>query len=386
MKRILILADYDLSAPFHYEAETVYNTGNHVFGKAICSYFSGLNAVIKTKDAVARLLRKDPDWCRRNFDVAVNYEACVFCALYNDSMRKKAALVRALGIPIYVIGAGIAARRPWLREGIFAYADAASDYLSAIYASGGAVAVRGRYSQEVCNRLGFPNVFVSGCGSIYYNGDDFQISNEKVSECAFKPAFNGYYVNDINPKWYDKYESVFIDQDIYYRALMFPSAVDTSELKKLYGSTFIKLYSTVRGIDGRLVTRQDFASWQYYLHMHGVNFSYGSRMHGNMAALISRIPCYLKVIDARTEEMADFYHLPNSLSLPFDEKRDSLYDLYAALDWTDFNQNYQRIFSRFREWLAQNDLPASFSGGGERGSCIVVLLGFKKSSRSYCRE
>lgn len=353
---------------------TLYNTGNNVFARAIVSYFYGENVTVMTRKEAEAALGVNRNWCRENFDVVITYEACLFSSHYRNDMHKMAAFFRRLAVPIYVIGVGVLAQRQSAVSFVDSFSESICDFMDSVYSSGGEITVRGEFTKDVCAHVGYGNVFVSGCGSLYYNGENFEISNTKVDRRDFVPILNGYYVNDINPRIFKRYpRSIFFDQDIYYRAIKYPGLVSASEVRRLSCRQLLELYSTLIGkrkndAEERLQTWQTVPQWQSAIERSGATFSYGSRMHGNMIALLTRVPAYLRVIDARTEELADFYKIPNSLKIDFDERKDSLYDLYLSLDWNEFNSNYRCILSRFSKWLDLKCLPNRIG----RNSAIIT--------------
>lgn len=94
----------------------------------------------------------------------------------------------------------------------------------------------------------------------------------------------------------------------------------------------------------------EFEKWSDFLKQNA-NFAYGQRIHGNIMALLAGIPAFVDVIDSRTREIAEFYHIPNSFDMPFNPKKDDLFELYQTLDFSDFNKNYKDKFTRFQGFL-----------------------------------
>ena len=100
----------------------------------------------------------------------------------------------------------------------------------------------------------------------------------------------------------------------------------------------------------------NYRMWVRQILDGGFNFSYGSRIHGNLIALQQRIPAYVELISARTREICDFYKIPNSASMPFPKRRKRLFDLYLACDYGAFNSNYAEKYKRFVEFLDSRGL------------------------------
>lgn len=68
-------------------------------------------------------------------------------------------------------------------------------------------------------------------------------------------------------------------------------------------------------------------------------------------ALLAGIPAFIDVIDSRTREIAEFYHIPNSFDMQFNPKKDDLFELYQSLDFSEFNENYKDKITRFQGFL-----------------------------------
>ena len=117
----------------------------------------------------------------------------------------------------------------------------------------------------------------------------------------------------------------------------------------------LRAYRT-KFIQNRARLFYDFDKWQEFL-CSNANFVYGQRIHGNIMGLLAGIPCFVDVIDSRTREIAEFYHIPNSFDMSFNPKKHDLYELYQSLDFSDFNANYKIKFARFKKFLSDNGLP-----------------------------
>ena len=109
--------------------------------------------------------------------------------------------------------------------------------------------------------------------------------------------------------------------------------------------------------NNRIKGSMHYQPWKNQIIEGKYNFSYGSRIHGNIIALQNNIPAFVKVHDSRTREIAEFYDIPNCMNIKFDEKCDSLYDLYSELDYTNFNKTYQKRYSDFKNFLDKEQIP-----------------------------
>ena len=192
-------------------------------------------------------------------------------------------------------------------------------------------------------------MFVSGCPSLYYMGENYEISEEKIERDNFRPALNGSYVSSIDRRIYEENPTaIFFDQGHYLSELYEPHRVTKYASHKY---PFVELYRESR-LDG------DMNYWLWSKRIRETcNFSYGTRIHGNIIALQNGIAAFVKVCDSRVRELVEFFNIPNSLNTKFDEKVDSLYDLYSQLNYREFMKTRERHFKEFSKWLREKEIP-----------------------------
>lgn len=351
MKRILFVTYIDLLKPIDFSNGVVNgnfrNSGDTVYFSAGMSYFMDLkNVTIMHKEKVIEKIKQDPDFAKKNFDIVITMVANIFSKFHRPNMLDMADFVKSLKVPVYILGAGCQSDINYSFDFLNDIKDEASLFLDSILNSGGDITLRGDFTKEALEKLGYKNLFVSGCPSLYLLGQEAHISNNKVSKENFKPMLCGGCVEDINKKIYRTYKSsVFFDQDVYLKYLYKPDKLKVSEILKTT-PLFLELYQNDR-IKGFL----NYYPWIREIIENSYNFSYGKRIHGNIIALQNNIPAFVKAHDSRTREIAQFYNIPNSFDIPFDETKDELYDLYKELDYTKFNETYKNRFNSFVDYL-----------------------------------
>ena len=90
--------------------------------------------------------------------------------------------------------------------------------------------------------------------------------------------------------------------------------------------------------------------WQDSFVREKISFSFGSRIHGNIMALLSGVPAVVVGFDSRTREMAEFYDIPCIQSFD-DIKPKNLYALYESLDYSKFNNSFEKKYDSFENFL-----------------------------------
>ncbi|MDO5323840.1 MAG: polysaccharide pyruvyl transferase family protein [Clostridia bacterium] len=102
-------------------------------------------------------------------------------------------------------------------------------------------------------------------------------------------------------------------------------------------------------------------SWIDFLAGHA-DFAFGSRIHGNLAALLAGVPALLISCDLRTRELARYHGLPfvAGEALRGDE---DVRELYAAADFSEPGRRHPENFRRFVDFLDANGIENIYSIG-----------------------
>ncbi|MGP9736654.1 hypothetical protein ACT3SQ_19135, partial [Brachybacterium sp. AOP42-C2-15] len=86
-----------------------------------------------------------------------------------------------------------------------------------------------------------------------------------------------------------------------------------------------------------------------------VGFSWGTRLHANMATLLAGRPALWVAHDARTIEATNALHLPAvTLSDALEMSTD---DMERSVDYTPMFDHLHAMFRRFNQFLGESDLP-----------------------------
>lgn len=361
-QRILFVMQYgDL---IHPARDFFQNAGNTVFSSAGASFFWKQDVKYVLMQDILAELGRDPDWGRRNFDVAVIMEACLFGKWYVDDLKALDNAIRRLGIPSFVLGIGVESAGDYSDGFLSDIGDGVKSFCDAVLGGGGDMSLRGEFTKHCLERLGYGNLFVSGCPSLYAAGGRLEIPREKVSKRDFRPMLNGSSIEDISDCAFRQFKgSVFFAQHRYLEKMYHPTRdIPMTDRER---RMFNQLYR-----QDRILGDMNYWMWVRQVRRGGFNFSYGSRIHGNIVALQQRIPAHVEIISARTREICDFYKIPNSVSVPFQKRRKRLYELYQACDYSAFNENYAEKYRRFVDFLKSRGLSHNV---GESGAFFDYL-------------
>ncbi len=321
-------------------------------------WFQGIYSALDTGENEYEFITDsiDIEYINSSYDKIVLPMANIFYHGFLDSIKELATIFEKIKIPTYVVVCGVQADSyDALNEVISSIGKESARFIRAIYNTGGEFALRGYFTKEFFDRLGFHSAVVTGCPSLYQLGSDFSVNDTKKSKLW--PVFNGHL------KPYEKLlnmfpKSTFIDQDEFFFPLFQNDYVDERDMKFLY--EFVNNYGMNAASllsEGRIVVAADMNDWSNYIKKNDFNFAFGSRIHGTIMALLSGIPATIVVNDSRTREMAEFFHIPYIKRNPshvFNEKE--FMDIYSEMDYSDFNHAFAKNFSIYENFLKDNGI------------------------------
>lgn len=364
-KRILLLydnreLDRQVLKPVNYDSfeeewirQNGGNSGNKLYNTAVEQYL--------TKEDIAYSYytgEEKTEEINEKYDLAIFTTANIFNAnpVVTRQLGEFADLIGEFTIPVYILGCGLqCGSYDEIGSLAKAIAEPARRFLTAIYRTGGELALRGYATKELLDQVMPNTAVVTGCPSFYQRGSGLKISNEKVSEDQFLPAINGNlkYLKQIGmlPVFEQYGGSIYMDQDEFAQILYFHSRnKDDSALELIRKKTLtgVKLLT-----QDRVKLFYDVPVWLDYFAKAGVSFSCGSRIHGNIAATLAGIPAEVIYRDARTRELAEFFRLPHAQNW---QENKTLYEVYKEADYTAFNREFAGKFKVFESFMTEHGI------------------------------
>lgn len=332
----------EMSDTFRRKKTSCPNLGNRL-------WFQGLVSEISGDENKITYFREDmsKDYINETFDLIVAPMANVFHVAFSGLLQHLAERFRGIRIPVYVIACGVQADSyAGLGDLCSAISPSAREFMKSVYDTGGEFALRGYFTKEFFDRMGFSSAVVTGCPSLYQLGRNLRISEEKVSYEEFRPLINGD-ANDYLPLAKPFPDAEFFDQERFFHILHDPCYVRSlRDLVHQYG------YETTRWLlSGKVKMIPNMNDWWNYLQNSGFHFSYGSRIHGSIMPILAGIPAAMDPQDARTQEMAEFFEIPI-----VGRKSRSLYDIYLEADYSAFNKNFAKKFNAYEHFLVSHGI------------------------------
>jgi hypothetical protein len=354
------------------DADTTYrqnlignNTGNLVFSQAVYRLLSVAGASVETS-GLARIHHRV---INSRFDHVVIPLANAFRSSYIETLDALSNLIEQLTIPVTVLGVGSQASLKGVYKGADTVDPATTRFVRAVLNHSPSIGVRGEHTRDYLKSLGFgdEHIKVIGCPSMFMYGPNLKVERRVESLSYDSPiAFNvSPYVPEMGPL-------------SLYAAEHFPNLVymaqniQTLELM-LYGSYPKGKRMNAMAASGAPITLEhplirsdrvrfflDPKTW--FEHLAQYDFSFGTRIHGNIAALLAGTPALLLAHDSRTLELAEYHEIPHRTITSIEDDADAL-SLYAECDWNRLNKAHHDRWDTFASFLGEHRLTHVYDEG-----------------------
>ena len=336
------------------------NAGNLLFSQAAYRLLSTSGTRIDTH----KLIGLDPGRVNEEYDQVVVPLANAFRPSFANELRAMTDLFSRLTIPVVVTGVGaqgpVSGRIP-----PSALDEVVTDFTASVLNRSASMGVRGEVTAAYLKRLGFgPDVVdVTGCCSMFMDGPRLDVvprTPELTRDSRI--SFNvSPYVSQMGQVGLDQAERypnlVYTAQDHFTLALMLTGTYD-ERAPHPPGSPTSMDHPLFR--QNRVRFCLDPATWMAYLE--GFDFSFGTRIHGNIAALLSGVPAVVLAHDSRTLELAEYHEIPYRVLTRKPEGVDAA-QLYAEADWAPMLAGHAERWDRMAAFLVRNGLRHVYMDG-----------------------
>ncbi len=332
-----------------YKSDKIWsNVGNLLFSDSVYKnvYSEDTTITMYTKNQ-----SKDADYINENFDAFLIPLANAFRNSYREKLVETTKLVKALKIPCIVTGVGLQSDISFSQNS-YPFDDEVKSFMSAVLEKSSCVGVRGEITEKYLKGLGFNDVRVIGCPSMYYWGYELPDNSSVVDRDSFKISVNGKNNDDVIVKEYlfnNNYDYIFIPQTTHELKMMLSGSGSKENSKNFYPDSLLnKAY-----LENRVKFCLNMSSWLELLKTRSM--SIGTRIHGNIAAVLAGIPAYIIASDSRVAELADYHEIPYCEMKNFDFSQD-IYSLYEKTDFKKIYVNHSKRYNNFISFMKQNDM------------------------------
>lgn len=372
MKHILIRSG---KSPFHVApAEEVIqrdligtNSGNLLFSDAI-------HKILLTESTTVTSNGIRTDWsAQRAAQINETYDAFVvplanaFRPSFEASLDRLSKLIEQLTIPVVVIGVGAQTTADYDTDRLKAMEPSARRFMKAVLKRSASIGVRGELTADYLKQLGFKDVDIIGCPSMFLHGDTFPALDKQPqgltedSRVALNFSPDARKVGPlaaITQRAYERFPHL-----MYY-------AQNTRDAELLFwGDTSIAANASgelplerAHGLLRDNKTRVPIDPYTWMRDLGAYDFAFGTRIHGNIAALLAGTPAMVLCHDSRTLELCRYF------DIPYQELKDLPADtdpaeLYEKADFSALHNGHKERFDRFTAFLDKNGLENTFTHG-----------------------
>ncbi len=368
MTRILLRAHKDpftVATPKRVHKQNLIgdNVGNLLFSNASYKLLATKGTEVETDPLKA--LPGDADRINAEFDHLVIPLANAFRLSYADPLDRLSAMIEATTVPVSVLGVGAQLNLDGSFDRLEPMRDSVKRFVSAVLDKSPSIGVRGEYTEAYLRSLGFRDVDVIGCPSVFLNGPGLTVQKRarRITRSSRISMNLSPYVEGLG--------AMVEQQTKRYPRLRYTAQhrdglgmlLDAAARSGAYAGARTDMptnhaHPLVAG--QRTSFFVDPAPWLDYLS--GFDFSFGTRIHGNIAALVAGTPAYVLAHDSRTLELARYYDIPHRTIHRVSRRTDAA-DLYDEADYSAFNAGVAPRFEQFARFLGDHGLRHVYEAG-----------------------
>jgi hypothetical protein len=310
----------------------------------------------------------NPDEINERFDVYVIPLANAFRKSFEHGLIRLTKVVTRLKIPVVILGAGLQDYLPYKSGTKHEVDPVVKTFVKAVLDRSGSVGVRGEYTQDYLKGLGFADIEVIGCPSMFLHGDQIDIRKKtptlgRDAKIAINVTQRVSAMGPIIASHLDKYPNLeYVAQDLdTLRLLMWREGSTTQ--KEPNAMPFHPSHPLFR--DDKTLFFMD--PWPWIDHLRDVDFVFGNRIHGNIAGLLAGTPSYVLAHDTRTLELSRYFDIPHRAMNDVSPDTDAA-DLFAEADYGPMMTGHAARFRIFIDYLERHGLHHIFEPGEDTHS------------------
>ena len=330
------------------------NSGNLIFAHAAHKTLLTDNVKITHSGYTANSLKAEE--INEKYDYFVLPFANAFRKSFEGHLKNYTKLIKKIKIPVVVLGVGAQTDLKYNMEGMSSIDESVKEFVGAVLDKSASIGVRGELTHAYLKKLGFNDVDIIGCPSLFLHGPDFRIDKKKEfldenSNIAINISPYVKSMGDIAVNHFNKYKNlVYIpqDQDSMKRMVWGEKASDAVK------DTMIPIHINHPAFQENKVRYfVDPVTWIDYLK--NFDFSFGTRIHGNITSLLAGTPAMVFAHDSRTLELARYFEIPHKLKNEIKPDVDAA-ELYQEADFSKFNSGHAERFDRYVSFLDKNGI------------------------------
>ena len=345
------------------------NNGNRLFQESVIKTLSVSGADITPTHY--RVNPADAKSISDNYDAYILPLANAFRPSFMPKLDRLTELVEGLKIPTVVVGVGIQTDLEYNLDQLSGMDSSVKRFVSAVLDRSARIGVRGEATANYLNRLGFTDVDIIGCPSMFTDGSNFSFRtpsgsltrDSRIGLSLSSTGTQAAFSDSLSAMGKVFEHNVALYKNAYYlpqegrslEELVWNSKPKGHEHDSIREGLFEELRESDRVrffVDPR----------EWFRFGSTLDFAFGTRLHGAIAILLGGTPAHLIAHDSRTRELAEYFQIPftriTEMALTTTAE-----DLYARSDYSAMLSGHQERFDRYSAFMAANDLPNSFVSG-----------------------
>ena len=294
--------------------------------------------------------------------------ANAFRLSFEPILIRMTRLIERLRIPVVILGVGAQANLRYEFDRLRPMEPSIRAFVKAVLDRSPSIGVRGEATHDYLRSLGFRDVEVIGCPSMFLYGQRLRVEKraERLEPDARVALTVSPYVKrmgDVVMRHVERYPNlVYVAQDLDTLELLLwgepkAAAAQTSKLPlhlshPMFRENRVRFY-----ID----------PWPWIADLRAFDFAFGTRIHGAIAAILAGTPAYVFAHDSRTLELARYFGIPHQAMTDVPPDVDAA-DLYAEADFGELNRGHAARFATFLDYLRRHGLDHVFADGEDPSS------------------
>ncbi|MFF7897326.1 polysaccharide pyruvyl transferase family protein [Streptomyces sp. NPDC088817] len=352
------------------------NSGNLIFSDAA-------HKILETPDTEVvsngmRTVVSAADRINEEYDVFVVPLANAFRPSFETSLKRLTKLINKLKIPVVVLGVGAQSSLDYNSSRLKPMESSVRGFVSAVLDRSASIGVRGEFTGQYLKDLGFRDVEVIGCPSMFMYGQELPVEKRVTALTAgSRIAINGSHsavrsggLHKVITRTHARYPHLrYIGQNLTDARQLHWRDLDSSagRITQMPTHPDHPMYQ-----EGKVRVYVDPITWINDLRE--FDFSFGSRIHGNIAALLAGTPATVLCGDSRTLELCRYFEIPHHRLDQLPEDGLDPAQLYEEADFTALTKGHRERFERFTAFLDKNGLENTFTHG-DSGAAFDARMG-----------
>lgn len=340
------------------------NVGNFLYVYGILRNITAADTVVTPNHYKSNYTDAEIDQINQTQDIFIIPLADAFREGFINSMQAMTKLVNKLTIPCVIIGAGLRAPFEPDFSTPYPFDDAVKAFVSAVLNKSSMVGVRGEITSAYLSHLGFKegvDHMAIGCPSMYTAGPHLHIreasitadSRVCINSSVTAPDNVHEFLAHVTETFADWH---FVPQVLKELRLLYTGAPFTGKAHPLYPTKITdETYRT-----GKSEFFLNVPTWLEY--MSKADLSIGSRLHGNIAAVLAGTPSILIPKDARVRELSEYHDLTRADISKISGSTD-IWELINSVDFQQPCKKQEANFQRFLGFLEKNEIPHIYQNG-----------------------